>query len=121
MCGRVRSEVPLKQIPAADMTIVIPWFEGRPSNPIPKASLKEEPVMDLHLQPDWGRLLGQHVEVRLNGTFLRSGVVDTVMPDNSILWLAAEGPWSRGMVEKTDHKDVYARYEWNVQGNSMSQ
>lgn len=70
--------------------------------------------MDLHPQPDWNRLLGQHVEIRKNGRFLRSGTVDAVMPDNSILWLSAEGPWPREMVEKSDGRKAFARYQWDV-------
>lgn len=74
--------------------------------------------MDLHPQPDWGRLLGQHVEIRQGGHFVRSGMVDAVMPDNSIIWLAAEGPWLREMVEKSGNREVFARYEWDVPGTA---
>lgn len=70
--------------------------------------------MGLHLQPDWSRLLGQHVEIREVDRFIRAGTVDAVMPDQSILWLSAEGPWSREMVERSGDKQVYARYEWDV-------
>ncbi|MDI2036281.1 hypothetical protein [Paenarthrobacter nitroguajacolicus] len=70
--------------------------------------------MDLHPQPDWGRLLGQHVEIRQGGHFVRNGIVDAVMPDNSIIWLSAEGPWPREMVEKSGSREVYARYQWDL-------
>ncbi|MEV7663680.1 hypothetical protein [Paenarthrobacter sp. NPDC089316] len=70
--------------------------------------------MALHQQPDWGRLLGQHVEIRQAGCLVRTGIVDAVMPDNSILWISAEGPWPREMVEKTGNREVFSRYEWDL-------
>lgn len=70
--------------------------------------------MNLHPQPDWSRLLGQHVEIREAGRFVRTGTVDAVMPDLSILWLSAEGPWPREMVEKSGNWEVFARHQWDV-------
>lgn len=70
--------------------------------------------MDLHLQPQWQRTVGQLVEIRRDGTSLRSGVVEAVMPDDSILWIAADGINPRQMVEKSDGNQVYARYSWDV-------
>lgn len=70
--------------------------------------------MNLHPQPDWGRLLGQHVEIRQGGRIVRNGIVDAVMPDNSILWLSAEGPWPREMIEQSSGQEVFARYQWDV-------
>lgn len=67
-----------------------------------------------HAQPDWNRLLGQRVEIRKDGSLLRTGIVDAVMPDNSILWLSAEGPWPREMVERSGGNVVFARYSWDV-------
>jgi hypothetical protein len=72
-----------------------------------------------HQQPDWSRLLGQHVEIRQDGRLLRTGTVDAVMPDNSILWLSAEGPWPREMVERWDGRVVFARYEWDVSADAL--
>ncbi|MFF2299349.1 hypothetical protein [Arthrobacter sp. NPDC058127] len=66
--------------------------------------------MDLHLQSDWHRALGQFVEVRLFGQALRTGIVEAVMPDNSILWISAEGPFPREMVERADGKQVFIRH-----------
>lgn len=70
--------------------------------------------MGLHLQPDWHRTLGQFVEIRLCGQVLRTGIVETVMPDQSILWISAEGVHSREMVERADGKQVFARYPWDT-------
>lgn len=69
--------------------------------------------MDLHLQPDWQRVLGQLVEVRRLGKLIRAGTVEDVMPDNSILWISASGPYHREMVERAEGYQVYARYAWD--------
>lgn len=56
--------------------------------------------MEFHEQPDWQRTVGQFVEIRLHGETLRTGTVEAVMPDNSILWIAAKVlplvKWSNG-------------------------
>lgn len=64
--------------------------------------------MDLHLQTDWQPLIGQCVEVRHDGRITRTGTVDAVMPDDSILWISAEGAYQRKMIERTDGIQVYA-------------
>lgn len=71
-------------------------------------------AMDLHLQPDWHRALGQHVEIRRHGKVLRNGVVEDVMPDGSILWISAEGAHGREMIERSEGKQVFARYPWDI-------
>lgn len=70
--------------------------------------------MDLRPESNWSRLLGQHVEIRQAGRFVRTGTVDAVMPDNSILWLSAEGNWTREMVEKSGSREVFAPLQWDV-------
>jgi hypothetical protein len=70
--------------------------------------------VELHLQPNWQRLLGQHVEVRRNGETVRTGTVEAVMPDNSILWISANGVYPRQMVERANGSEVYARYPWDA-------
>ena len=70
--------------------------------------------MDLHLQPDWQRALGQLVEVRRHGQVIRTGTVDTVMPDNSILWISTNGTHQREMVERAEGYQIYARYPWDA-------
>ena len=66
--------------------------------------------MDLHLQPDWQRALGQHVEIWRDGRFFRSGKVDAVMPDSSLLWLAAEGAVARQIISQDDGYLVFAHF-----------
>ncbi|NWL10306.1 hypothetical protein DM793_03175 [Paenarthrobacter nitroguajacolicus] len=66
--------------------------------------------MDLHLQQDWQRVLGQHVEVRRQGKTIRTGTVEAVMPDSSILWVSAAGAYNRELVERVDGIEIYAHY-----------
>lgn len=64
--------------------------------------------MDLHLQPDWQRALGQRVEIWKDGRFIREGTVEAVMPDSSFLWLSAEGALLREMISHHDRYQVFA-------------
>lgn len=66
--------------------------------------------MDLHLQPDWQRSLGQEVEIWKGGRLVRRGTVDAVMPDDSLLWISGEGSSLRQMVSRFDGYQVYARF-----------
>jgi hypothetical protein len=72
------------------------------------------------MQPDWHRALGQFVEIRLNGQTLRSGIVEAVMADESILWISSDGPNTREMVERIDGKQVFARYPWDSPPQSIT-
>lgn len=67
----------------------------------------------LHLQEDWQRTLGQYVEIRLKGKTTRRGIVEAVMPDNSILWISAEGPHQRMLVERAYGNEVFCGYSWS--------
>jgi hypothetical protein len=71
-----------------------------------------ERKMSLHLQPDWQRTLGQDVEIRVCGKPVRTGTIEAVMPDNSILWISADGADSRQMLARADGYEVYTRYPW---------
>ncbi|MGX1163604.1 hypothetical protein FBY31_4594 [Arthrobacter sp. SLBN-100] len=66
--------------------------------------------MDLHLQPDWQRALGQWVEIWKDGKFVRKGTVEAVMPDESVLWISAEGASSRQMLLRCDKYQVFAHF-----------
>ncbi len=66
--------------------------------------------MDLHLQPDWQRALGQRVEIWKNGRLIREGTVDAVMPDCSLLWVSAEGTSLRQMVSRDDGYQVFTHF-----------
>jgi hypothetical protein len=66
--------------------------------------------MDLHLQPDWQRALGQRVEIWRGGKLVRVGTVEAVMPDDSLLWISAEGTALRQMVPRADGYQVFAHF-----------
>lgn len=66
--------------------------------------------MDLHLQPDWHRALGQRVEIWRRGKLIDEGTVEAVMPDESILWISAEGASLRRMVARADGFEVFAHF-----------
>lgn len=63
--------------------------------------------MDLHLQPDWQRAVGQRVEIWKDGIFVRKGTVEAVMPDDSLLWISAEGASSRHILLRNDGYQVF--------------
>lgn len=69
--------------------------------------------MDLHPQPDWQRAVGQYAEIRRYGKTIRTGIVEAVMPDNSILWISAAGAYLREMIQRGDGVEVYLRYPWD--------
>jgi hypothetical protein len=66
--------------------------------------------MDLHLQPDWQRALGQRVEIWKDGKFVRKGTVEAVMPDDSLLWVSAEGTSSRQLLLRCDGYQVFTHF-----------
>ncbi|MFJ5699929.1 hypothetical protein [Arthrobacter sp. NPDC093139] len=66
--------------------------------------------MDLHLQPDWQRALGQRVEVWRGGKLVRKGTVEAVMPDDSLLWISAEGNSLRQMIFRRDGYQVFTHF-----------
>lgn len=64
--------------------------------------------MDLHLQPDWQRTVGQRVEIWKGGKLVRKGTVEAVMPDDSFLWISTEGASLRQMVFRLDGYEVFS-------------
>lgn len=66
--------------------------------------------MDLHLQPQWQRALGQRVEIWRGWELIREGTVEAVTPDDSILWISAEGPYLRQMIFRDDGYQVFAPF-----------
>ncbi|XAS74110.1 hypothetical protein VUN82_09895 [Micrococcaceae bacterium Sec5.1] len=66
--------------------------------------------MDLHLQPDWQRALGQLVEIWKDGKFIREGIVDAVMPDDSLLWISLDGTASRQIIARHDGYQVFTHF-----------
>jgi hypothetical protein len=57
---------------------------------------------------DWHRLTGSLVEVRLGNQLYRQGTVDTVMPDGSGVWIAADAAHSRQYIDKADGYVVWS-------------
>lgn len=55
--------------------------------------------MTLYKHKDWTQLINAPVEVRQHGRTIRSGIVDSVMPDSSALWIAAEGVQPRQLFD----------------------
>ncbi len=49
---------------------------------------------------DWDQLVGSWVEVHHEGEFVRAGIVDEVMSDRGILWLASSGVEPRTLFDK---------------------
>lgn len=68
--------------------------------------------LSLQLQEDWVPLLGQEIRIVRHGKEVRNGVVDAVMPDGSILWLAAEATTPRSMFERAAGYEAWIRYQW---------
>lgn len=57
---------------------------------------------------DWSRLIGAEIEIHKRGQLVRTGNVDAVMPDNSILWLAADHNGTRELFEFAEEYEVWA-------------
>jgi hypothetical protein len=55
---------------------------------------------------DWKQLVGCWVELRYGGKLVRTGEVEDVTPDSSVLWLKFNGNHGRQMVAKTDGYEV---------------
>lgn len=66
--------------------------------------------MDLHLQPDWQRAIGQRVEIWKDGKCVRRGIVEAVMPDDSLLWISAEGMSPRQIIGRYDGHQVFTHF-----------
>jgi hypothetical protein len=57
---------------------------------------------------DWSRLAGAKVEIHRGGHLIRTGVVDAVMPDATILWLAADYNGNRALFDSAEGYEVRA-------------
>jgi hypothetical protein len=56
---------------------------------------------------DWSLLINALVEIRQNGQVIRTGFVEDVMPDSSVLWLAADAVHPRQMFEAAQGHQVW--------------
>jgi len=57
---------------------------------------------------DWSVLPGMEVEIRMNGQPVRTGIVEIVMPDASMLWLFSDHNGSRTLFESSEGYEVWA-------------
>lgn len=57
---------------------------------------------------DWSRLAGAKVEIHRNGHLVRAGIVDAVMPNEAILWLAADHNGNRELFESAEGYEIWA-------------
>lgn len=70
--------------------------------------------MTYHLQRSWLPVVGQTVQVRYRGQIIREGTVDAVTPEGHILWLAADGPNARQMIERSEGHEIWITYRWET-------
>jgi hypothetical protein len=56
---------------------------------------------------EWSLLINALVEIRHNGRVIRTGFVEDVMPDSSVLWLAADTNNPRQMFEAGQGHQVW--------------
>lgn len=56
---------------------------------------------------DWIRLAGVNVEIHKDGRLVRAGVVDAVMPDAKMLWLASDHNGNRALFESKEGHEVW--------------
>lgn len=57
---------------------------------------------------DWSDLAGINVEIRRHRRRIRYGIVDAVMPDSSMLWLAAGLDGGRCLFDSAEGYEVWA-------------
>ena len=60
---------------------------------------------------DWSVLPGMEVEIRMNGQPVRTGTVEIVMPDASMLWLFSDHNGSRTLFESAEGYEVWAHLD----------
>lgn len=72
--------------------------------------------MTYHKQDDWLPLVGETVQIRQYGRFVRTGIVDAVTGDDGILWLEADGVNHRQLVSKAEGFEVWMTYKWEIAG-----
>jgi len=65
---------------------------------------------NLHRTDQWQSLLGEMVEVWLDGKLYRRGLVDATMPNASGLWIAPEGAFQRQFIDASDGYEVWTTF-----------
>jgi hypothetical protein len=56
-------------------------------------------------------LLGAKVQIRLGNTVIKDGFVDAVMPDSSVIWLAADAVQPPTMYDAGSGYEVWAEVQ----------
>lgn len=56
---------------------------------------------------DWAALVGGPVQIRRFGTVVRTGVVDTAMPDSTALWIQDNGSQPRTSYSKAEGYEAW--------------
>ena len=60
---------------------------------------------------EWSMLVGAVVDVRREGVFVRTGLVEDTTPSGDTAWIAADGIDHRIMIEKTAGYDIWITAE----------
>jgi hypothetical protein len=60
-----------------------------------------------HRHTEWALLTNALVEIRHHGTTVRTGVVDAVMSDSSMVWIAAEAAHPRQVFEASEGHEIW--------------
>lgn len=76
------------------------------SFPIGHRTFTPQPTQAFRVD-DWFRLPTATVEIRRNGTYVRTGRVEEATPDSRMLWLSPEGVDSRILIDKLDGYEVW--------------
>jgi hypothetical protein len=61
----------------------------------------------IHPTDQWQSLVGEFVEIRLEGEVYRQGWVDAAMPDASGLWIAPEAVFQREFIDAASGFEVW--------------
>lgn len=60
-----------------------------------------------HRHTEWVLLTNALVEIRHHGATIRTGVVEAVMPDSSMVWIAADAAHPRQLFEASEGHEIW--------------
>lgn len=60
-----------------------------------------------HKHTDWALLTNALVEIRRHGATIRTGIVDAVMQDSSMVWIAADATHPRQLFEASEDHEIW--------------
>lgn len=67
--------------------------------------------MKLYRCEDWSRLTGSEIEIHKGGQVVRTGTVEAVMLDSSIIWLATDHNGTRKLFESAEQYEVWTGHQ----------